>query len=103
VRRQAAGITANINLAAPPIEADSIVVAKFHTHPNLGPTWVAGPSALDGTTDAAHGVPDIVVGSNGIVPAHFELFPSGPDHRLHLAGAQGLPGAAGGVAPQARA
>lgn len=103
VRRQAAGATAAINLALPPIVADSIVVAKFHTHPNLGPGWTAGPSPGDATVDAAHGVPDIVVGSNDVDPATFDLFASGPNRRLHLAGNQGLPGAAGGVAPQARA
>ena len=102
VRRQAAGGGAAINLAAPPIVADSIVVAKFHTHPNLGPAWMAGPSPQDTLVDAAHGVPDIVVGSNNVNPATFNIFSNGPHRRLHLAGNQGLPGAAGGLAPQAR-
>lgn len=103
VRRQAAGAGAAINLAAPPIIANSIVVAKFHTHPNLGPGWIAGPSGQDAVVDAAHGVPDIVIGSNDVNAATFNTFSSGPNRRLHLAGNQGLPGAAGGVAPQARA
>lgn len=108
VRRQAAGAGASINLAAPPVVADNIVVAKFHTHPNLGPGWVAGPSQPSGGrpgdvgVDAAHGVPDIVVGNPGVNPAQFQFFPSGPDRRAHLAGNQGLPGAAGGLAPQGR-
>lgn len=102
VRRQAAGAGAAINLATPPIRADHIVVAKFHTHPNLGPGWVAGPSPQDATVDAAHGVPDIVVGTPGVDPAVFQFFPSGPDRRAHLAGNRGLPGAGGGLAPQAR-
>jgi hypothetical protein len=102
VRRQAPGATAAIDLSNPPVEADSIVVAKFHTHPNLGPAWEAGPSPQDQQVDAAHGVPDIVIGSNDVDPDTFELFPSGPDRRRHLAGDQGLPGAAGGLAPQAR-
>ncbi len=102
VRRQAAGATAGINLASPPIVADSIVVAKFHTHPNLGPAWAAGPSPQDTTVDTAHGVPDIVVGSNDTVTTTFDIFASGPNRRLHLAGNQGLPGSGGGLAPQAK-
>lgn len=102
VRRQAAGAQAAINLSSPPIEAHSIVVAKFHTHPNLGPQWLAGPSAQDAIADGAHGVPDIVVGNTGLDPAVFQTFASGPDGRAHLAGGQVLPGAAGGLAPQAK-
>ena len=102
VQRAAHGAGAAINLAAPPVQADSVVVSKFHTHPNLGPAWLATPSPQDVTVDAAHGVPDIVVGTTGINPAVFTTFASGPNRRLHLAGNQGLPGAAGGLAPQAR-
>ncbi len=102
VTRQAAGAGAAINLAAPPVQADSVVVAKFHTHPNLGPGWLAAPSPADTAVDAVHGVPDIVVGTPGVNPAVFQTFASGPAQRLHLAGNQGLPGAAGGLAPQAR-
>jgi hypothetical protein len=102
IRRQTAGATASIDLSAPPVVADCVVVAKFHTHPNLGPGWRAAASPGDATVDAAHGVPDIVVGTTGVDPAVFELFPSGPARRAHLAGNQGLPGASGGVAPQAK-
>jgi hypothetical protein len=102
VQRQAAGAGHEIDLHQPPVVADSIVVAKFHTHPNLGPGWRAEPSqgaAGDQGVDAGHGVPDIVVGTTGVNPATFTTFASGPDRRLHLAGDRGLPGAAGGVAP----
>ncbi len=94
-RRKSSGGQAAIYLGDPPTLDDSIVVAKFHTHPNLGPGWVAGPSGQDMTVDASHGVPDLVVSAVG-------NFVSGPAQRLHLAGDQGLPGATGGDAPQAR-
>ena len=61
VQRQAAGGQAAINLSAPPVQADSVVIAKFHTHPNLGPHWVHGPSGDDTRVDALHGVPDVVI------------------------------------------
>lgn len=101
-RRAARGAGAAIALTTPPPVTDSIVIAKFHTHPNLGPGWIAGPSGQDTTVDAAHGVPDIVAGTIGVDPARFDLFPSGPDRREHLAGNRGLPGAAGGLAPQGK-
>jgi len=102
-RRAPRGAGAAIDLTSPPTVTDSIVIAKFHTHPNLGPGWVAAPSPQDTTVDAAHGVPDIVAGTTGVDPAVFSFFQSGPDRREHLAGNRGLPGAAGGLAPQARA
>jgi hypothetical protein len=109
-RRQAAGGGAAINLSAPPVINGHVVVAKFHTHPNLGANWVSGPSAIDDDGDGVpdrgdvvvdpnHGVPDIVVNTPGVNPANFTTALSGPGRRLHLAGNQGLPGAAGGVAP----
>ena len=45
VPRQATGQQASIDLASPPIVPGSVVVGKFHTHPN--PTsegWEPGPS-----------------------------------------------------------
>jgi len=101
-RRAAGGGGAAILLTAPPVVANSIVIAKFHTHPNLGPGWIAGPSPQDATVDTDHGVPDIVAGTTGIDPARFDFFPSGPNGREHLAGNRGLPGAAGGLAPQGK-
>ena len=40
-----------------------------------------------------------VVNTPGVNPANFTTALSGPARRLHLAGNQGLPGAAGGLAP----
>ena len=112
-RRAARGAGAAILLTGPPTVADSIVVAKFHTHPNLGPAWNPGPSDFppagpglprtgDVTVDAAHGVPDIIAGTAGIDAAHFDFIASGPNARAHLAGNRGLPGATGGLAPQGK-
>ena len=109
-RRQAAGAGAAINLSAPPVIAGHVVVAKFHTHPNLGANWDPGPSAIDddgdgvpdrgdAVVDPNHGVPDIVVNTPGVNPANFTTALSGPSRRRHLAGNQGLPGVAGGLAP----
>ncbi len=101
-RRAAAGAGAAINLAAPPAVADSVVIAKFHTHPNLGAGWVAAPSPQDAAVDATHGVPDIVLGSPTNNARRYTFYLSGPYRREHLAGNRGLPGATGGLAPQAR-
>jgi hypothetical protein len=106
VQRQAAGAQAGIDLSNPPAQADSVVVAKFHTHPNLGPHWIHGPSGGPGhprgdiEVDTEHGVPDIVVAQpKGPADATLKFFQSGPASRTHLAGNQGLPGATGGTAP----
>ena len=100
VQRQAAGGQAAINLSAPPVQADSVVIAKFHTHPNLGPHWVHGPSGADTRVDALHGVPDVVIAQpRGPAIVTLQFFASGPASRAHLAGNQGLPGQAGGIAP----
>src|SRR5689334_5100682 len=56
VRRQMASQQAAIDLASPPVVAGSVVVGKFHTHPN--PTsegWEPGPSSQDRIVDARHG------------------------------------------------
>ena len=102
-RRAPRGAGASISLSSPPNVARSIVVGMFHTHPNLGPGWTPGPSPTDLTLDAADGVPDIVVGSPDTNPATFRFYRSGPRRRRHLAGSRLLPGAAGGLAPQAKA
>jgi hypothetical protein len=102
VSRAPGGGGAIINLAGPPVIADSIVVGTYHTHPNLGPAWTAGPSGPDGVADAADAVPGIVVGSTGLTAAApITFFASGPNRRAHLAGSQSLPSAP--VAPQAKA
>jgi ABC-type phosphate/phosphonate transport system substrate-binding protein len=97
---QTSGGQAAIDLSNPSIVAESVVVGKFHTHPNLGPQWVHGPSPQDQSVDAQHGVPDIVVAMPS--PPTVTYYQSGPARRLHLAGERGLPGASGGLAPQAK-
>jgi hypothetical protein len=71
-RRQAAGGQATIDLSNPPVVLGSVVVGKFHTHPN--PTaegWTGGPS--------------LIRADDGI---HF----SGPDQRRGgLGGGPGFP------------
>lgn len=84
VVRAAAGVQAAIDLSNPPLRAGSIVVGKFHTHPN--PTaagWYGGPSRQDRYVDAIHGVPDLIRADNG-------LYYSGPDRRR--GGTSGSPG-----------
>jgi len=100
VTRQVAGAGAAINLSAPAVQADSVVIAKFHTHPNLGPHWVHGPSGADTTNGALHGVPSVVIAQpHGPANVTLQFFQAGPASRAHLAGNQGLPGQAGGIAP----
>ena len=71
---------------ASPGATASLVVGKFHTHPN--PTsegWEPGPSPADIAVDAIHGVPDLIRADDGV---HV----SGPDQRRGgLAGAPGYP------------
>src|SRR5438552_2963499 len=84
VERAASGSQARLDLNSPPYIQDSVVVGKFHTHPN--PTdegWDPGPSETDRRTDAVHGVPDLIRADNGI-------YVSGPDSRK--GGLQGGPG-----------
>jgi len=67
VIRAARGARAAIDLSNPPAVAGSVVVGKFHTHPN--PTaegWEPGPSDTDRRTDAIHGVPDLIRADDGI-------------------------------------
>ncbi len=86
VRRAHPGGQATINLDQPPTVLGSVVVAKFHTHPN--PTaegWVGGPSESDRRVDASHGVPDIIRADDG-------LHLSGPEIRRDgLVGGPGYP------------
>ncbi len=58
VQRATAGAQASIDLSNPPTVKDSVVVGKFHTHPN--PTsegWDPGPSDGDRKVDEKHGCP----------------------------------------------
>ena len=84
VERAASGSQALLDLNNPTHFIDSVVVGKFHTHPN--PTdkgWESGPSETDRRTDAFHGVPDLIRADNGV-------YVSGPDSRN--GGLQGGPG-----------
>jgi hypothetical protein len=95
-----AGGQAALVLAAPPVVANSIVVGGFHTHPNVGTCWGAPFfSGDDIAWSAFNGVPLLMRGA-------FPGIANTSDHatgntRRHLAGNRGLPGAAGGLAPQA--
>jgi len=86
VRRADSGGQAMIDLTRPLAIAGSVVVGKFHTHPN--PTaegWNPGPSEADRRTDALHGVPDLIRADDGI---HV----SGPESRRGgLGGGAGYP------------
>ena len=86
VQRQVPGQQAGIDLSFPPVVPGSVVVGKFHTHPN--PTaegWNSGPSRQDEIVDARHGVPDFIRADDG-------MHTSGPDSRRGgLAGGPGFP------------
>lgn len=86
-----------IRLEPPPDAPGSIVVALFHTHPDLGaPAFPSGP---DRTQDARRGVPNLVIGNKGTNPKVFEIRLSGPAQRAHLASETKIPGPSGGVRP----
>jgi hypothetical protein len=86
VRRAPSGGRAAIDLNQPLGIAGSVVVGKFHTHPN--PTaegWDPGPSTADIQMDAIHGVPDLIRADNGV-------YISGPNERRGgLVGEPGYP------------
>lgn len=86
VRRATPGRQAAINLNHPPVVSGCVVVGKFHTHPNPSAEgWDPGPSSRDKSTDAVHGVPDLIQSDSGVLV-------SGPDQRRGgLAGKPGFP------------
>ncbi|MBY0231936.1 MAG: DUF4329 domain-containing protein [Gemmataceae bacterium] len=85
-RRAARGKTAMIRLDQPPVVAGSVVVGKFHTHPNpAAEGWNPGPSRDDLLVDAAHGVPDLIQADDGL---HFS---GPPERRGGLGGGPGFP------------
>lgn len=86
VVRQKPGEQASIDLSSPPTIPGSVVVGKFHTHPNPSSDgWDPGPSRQDEAIDAIHGVPDLIRADDGI---HY----SGPiSRRGGLAGGPGFP------------
>jgi hypothetical protein len=101
-RRVAAGGQAALPLSNPVMVANSIVVGGFHTHPNVGNCWGAPFfSGADITWSSTNGVPLLMIGAfPGVADTSFHATGS---TRNHLAGTRGLPGAAGGLAPQATA
>lgn len=64
----------------------SVVVGKFHTHPNpTADVWNPRPSAADQRIDALHGVPDLICADHGV-------YVSGPRRRRGgLRGGPGVP------------
>ena len=87
VQRASAGRRAELDLCTPPLVADAVVVATFHTHPNPSADgWVPGPSAADTESAWLLGVPCLIRADDGI-------HSTGPDSRRGgLAGAPGFPG-----------
>jgi hypothetical protein len=66
VRRAPAGTQTVLNLNTPPIIANAVVVATFHTHPNPNAEgWEPGPSAADTGSALLFGVPCIIRADDG--------------------------------------
>jgi len=83
-RRAPAGNQATLNLNAPPVIINCVIVGTFHTHPN--PTaqgWQPGPSITDTESAWFLGVPCLIRADDG-------LHSTGPDSRR--GGLQGEPG-----------
>jgi len=67
VRRAHRGGKANLDVANPPLIADAVVVATFHTHPNPSAEgWEPGPSPGDTSSAWLLGVPCFIRAENGI-------------------------------------
>jgi hypothetical protein len=84
VLRAPTGLMDAIDLRFPPEVNGSVIVGKFHTHPN--PTsegWYGGPSIADQEVDAEHGVPDVIRADDG-------TYVSGP--AIRRGGLSGKPG-----------
>lgn len=85
-QRAIRGAASGIDLCRPPLVSESLIVGKFHTHPN--PTvegWDPGPSGQDRVIDARHGVPDLIRADTG-------TYCSGPSSRRGgLSGGPGFP------------
>jgi hypothetical protein len=67
VKRVSAGQQAELEIGDPPLVADSVVVATFHTHPN--PTaegWNPGPSDADRAIHAQLGLPGLIRADDGV-------------------------------------
>lgn len=67
IQRAARVLSAANDLSLPPLIPGSIVVGKFHTHPNpRAEGWYPGPSPGDRRIDDLHGVPDLIQAEDGI-------------------------------------
>ena len=100
-RRVAAGGQAALPLSNPVNVTNSVVVGGFHTHPNVGVCWGAPFfSGADTNWSTNNGVPILMIGAFPAI-ANTSFHASGTARR-HLAGDRGLPGAVGGLAPQAK-
>jgi hypothetical protein len=86
VRRAAAGGTADLDLADPPLIPGAFVVGTFHTHPNpASEGWQTGPSDSDTNSAWLLGVPCIIRAEDGV-------HTTGPDSRRGgLSGNPGFP------------
>ncbi|MDM0033711.1 DUF4157 domain-containing protein [Variovorax sp. J22P271] len=97
IERAKAEGTNYIRVEPPPDVDDSVLVAIFHTHPDLGRP--APPSRPDLREDKRRGVPNLVVGNTGTKITEYQIRLSGPPARLHLASDTKIPGPSGGIAP----
>jgi hypothetical protein len=97
IERAKAEGTDFIRVEPPPDVENSIVVAIFHTHPQLG--RAAPPSHDDRINDERRGVPNLVAGNPGADPRVYQVYLSGPPARKHLASDRKIPGRSGGFAP----
>jgi hypothetical protein len=75
-----------LDLSAPPLVPNSVVVATLHTHPNPSVEgWEPGPSTADTQSAWDFGVPCLIRADNGV-------YLSGPDSRRgELTGPPGYP------------
>ncbi len=79
---------------APQPEENNVLVASFHTHP-IQPR----PSNIDMRLDAGRGLPNLVACPIPGKTDVYQILPSGPPVRKHLASKLNFPGIAGGDGP----
>jgi hypothetical protein len=85
-RRAPAGLQTTLDLSAPPLIPDAVVVATFHTDPNPSADgWDSGPSAADTQSAWLFGVPCLIRADDGI---HMT---GPPSRRGGLGGGPGFP------------
>jgi hypothetical protein len=88
-----------IDLSDPPNVASSVIVATFHTHPNMGPKFQAEPDSGDIKNANKRGVPNLIAANPGTKPDVYRFYLAGPAVRKHLASETKFPGSSGGIAP----